>query len=240
MLMGKKTIGTLAPMLGVPFTHAEFAWSFAQLIQYNSEYVCEPGQVIHLVKPTQTYHAAARNQLVKDMLGDWLFMLDCDHAFAPDILARMLYLMNTLSKNGEQIDILSAMYHYRLPPHGPSAFHWNEKHTGFVQLGDWAKEARVIQVDATGAGTLLVRKSVFERINRELGEEPFSVIHPWSEDYSFFVRAEKLGIRAFVAPKIQSLHLMTRPLSTEDYTDRMAEVCTPVEVIGYGLEGKRM
>lgn len=235
MIMGKSTIGTIAPMLGVPFVHAEFCWSLAQMIQYSNEYICKHGEIIHLVKPTLTYHAAARNDIVRNMLGDWILMLDCDHSFAPDMLARLLYLSNSFKVAGVDVDVLSAIYFYRMPPHGPLLYHWNDKHTGFVQLVNWDEHARIMEIDSAGGGSLFIRRSVIERMYNELKEEPFSIIPPFSEDHSFFVRLEKLGIKAWAAPGIQSHHLLTKPLGVDDYVDRMDEIATPTQKQGYDL-----
>lgn len=226
-VMGKRTIGSIGVMSGIPYCHIEHTWSLAQLLQYTNEYVCNVGEVVHLVRTDLSYHAAARNELVLQTIGDWLLMLDCDHAFAPDLLARMLWHMNAY-----ELDVLTAMYHSRIPPYYPVLYHWNEKNTGCVQLLDWDKSAHVFQVGSAGGGSLLVRRSVFERIYEELKEEPFSIIPPFSEDHSFFRRLQTLGIKAYCAPAIQSAHLATRPITSMEYVDRAEPLGTPVVVDG--------
>ena len=224
---GKRTLGTIGLMGGIHSNHVEFTWSLAQMLQYTNEYVCAPGEIVHLVKADLSFHAAARNQMVKEMLGDWLLQLDMDHAFAPDFLARMLYVMNTY-----ELDVLTGMYHYRLAPFGPEVYYWSDKHAGFKQIADWDKKATIFRIDSAGGGCLLVRRSVYDRIYKELKEEPFSITPPFSEDHSFFVRLKKLGIKSFCAPKIQYAHLMTKPITSEDYVDRRSPWDIPIEVSG--------
>ena len=232
MLMGKKTIGTCGIMGGVPFAHMEFCWSLAQMLQYSHEYVCGPGEIIHLDKSDISYHMTARNGLAKRCLGDWMLMLDVDHAFSPDLLARMLFAMNVY-----QVDVLSALYHYRTPPHLPVLFVFDKEKKAMSHLVDWDCNAKIFEIDSAGAGTLLIKKNVFERIYSELNEEPFSITPPYSEDHSFFLRLRQLGIKAYCTPYIESAHLYTNPITSADYTDRMPELNVEVPSQGYKAPG---
>lgn len=231
MLMGKHTLGTISLMGGVSSCHTEFMYSLAQMIQYNNEYVCEPGQVIHLDRADVSYHSAARNQLVSRFLGDWMLMLDLDHAFAPDLLARMLYMVNLYRHRNVEIGVLSGMYHYRVKPYLPVAFMWNEKKTGCNQITDWESDGILVEIDSGGGGCLLVQRKVFNRIYEELNEEPFSIRNGLSEDHSFFYRLMLLGIKAYLAPGIQAAHLATVPITTEGfYKDRFDKLSKAVEI----------
>src|SRR3990167_10526335 len=110
----KECLGTIGIMSGIPFVHSEFMWSFAQMVQYNAEYLCGPNEFIHYVKPNTSNHAAARNSLKNQMLGDWLLMLDCDHIFDPDIAVRMLKVMDEY-----KVQVLTALYTMKEPPYAP-------------------------------------------------------------------------------------------------------------------------
>jgi hypothetical protein len=89
-------------------------------------------------------------------------------------------------------------------------------------ITNWENK-QLIPIDSAGAGTLLIRRNVIERIGAELKEEPFSITPPYSEDNSFFSRTRKLGIQAYCTPYIESLHLRTQPLSSADY-ERMPDL----------------
>ena len=107
MLLSKKTIGTVAYLGGVPAVYEKFCWSWSQMIQYNTEYVCPAGTIIHYDRAQMSYHVYARNSLVDKMQGDWILMFDTDHSFEPDIVSRMLFQMNK-----HNIDVLVGLYMY--------------------------------------------------------------------------------------------------------------------------------
>jgi hypothetical protein len=119
MLYHNKTIGTLAYMGGLPCNLEKFTWSWGQLIAFSAEYVCNPGERIHLLKSAVSHHQTARNQLAREFLGDWLLMLDMDHAFEPDLLARLLHRMHRY-----QLDVLSGLYCFRSETPSPVLYRW--------------------------------------------------------------------------------------------------------------------
>ena len=210
----RKIIGTVGYMGGIPTLCEPFAWSWGNMIQYNTEYLCAPGERMHYVRSTISYHAAARNGIVKEARGDFLLMLDTDHSFDPDIVARMWHRMEKYN-----LDVLSAFYLHRAPPHVPVIYKFSEDGKSFENIGDWDRTPgkTFIKVAGAGAGCLMVRRSVFKRIEQELKEEPFDIIHPFGEDLSFFMRLKKLGIDVFCDYTIECHHLSYAPLSLEDY-----------------------
>lgn len=212
MLIGKKTIGTVAFLGGMEFIHRRFAWSLLQMSQFNNEYVCKPGEIVHYDHATVSYHSYARNSLIERIHGDWLLMLDTDHSFEPDLLSRMLRLMDAY-----EIDVLTGLYQYTSPPYSPVLYWHDDPDEGYDGIGDWEEGMEIIQVKSAGGGCLLVRKSVYERIQAELNEAPFDIIHPFSEDHSFFRRLEKLDIKAYFAPEIHYPHLQTREVTLDDF-----------------------
>lgn len=214
MIQGKKPTGTIAIMGGVPAIQTEFVWSFTQMIQYNSEYLCEPNQSILYLKASISFHAAARNSLVDQMKGDWLLMLDTDHQFDPDIAARMVHKMNKYN-----LPVLTGIYQHKSPPHSPVLYNWNKDQTSFEAMGDWDRPEGeyFIPVASAGAGCLMVRRWVFDKIREELNESPFDIIHPFGEDHSFFMRLKKIGVQAYCDPSIECYHLGVRPIRLTDY-----------------------
>lgn len=214
MLEGKKAIGTVAYMGGVMSLPELFVWSWTQMLQYNAIYAMQPNADIFYTRATVSYHSMARNSLADSMRGDWLLMLDTDIAFDPDLLARMLFLFES-----EKLDVLSGLYLHKGHPHPPVLYTWSKDGEQLEHLGDWDKpEGRyLIPIASAGAGCLLVRRSVFERIREELKESPFDIIHPYGEDHSFFRRLKKLGIQAYCDPSVEVNHLAMRPLGLKDY-----------------------
>ena len=207
-------IGTVGIMAGVWAVPVDFAWSFAMMVQHNAEAMCEPGKYVHYARATMSYHSFARNFLAQSFLGDWLLMLDTDHVFDPDIAVRMVHRMEAIDA-----DVLTGVYQYKSPPHGPVVYTKVEgEERGYAPITDWkVPEGGLIRVYSAGGGCLLVRRRVFDRIEKELGEQPFMERDGMSEDHSFFKRLELLGISAFCDFRIQSPHLTTRTITLDDY-----------------------
>ena len=216
MLLGKKPIGTCTYMGGVLSTPEPFTWSWGQMVEYNKEYLVESNQSIYYYRSTISYHVYARNNIVDQMKGDWLLMLDTDIQFEPDLTNRMLVTLNKYN-----LDVLVGMYVYRNEVHSPVLFMWNKKGDFLEPLGRWdisnPDEEYLIPIGSAGAGCLLVRKKVFERIRKELKQGPFDIIHPFSEDHSFFKRLQKLKIQPYCNPKIEVYHFGFKSYSIDDY-----------------------
>lgn len=210
----KKPIGTICRMFNLSFPDY-FVDSWEKLIHYNNEFLTTPETYIHYTKGRVSYHELGRNNAVSEMRGDWLFMLDTDHIFAPDILDRLLFL-----KDKHKVQVISGIYQYKFPPHAPVANVWqypDKEHKGLIGILDWNRKAEVLPIGAVGGGVLLVDKEVFIRIKEELGEEPFTKNYGLSEDYAFCYRCKQLDIPILLAPKVQAHHVISNPLSVDDY-----------------------
>ena len=211
----KRAIGTIAYPIGVPMAWDEFGWSFSQLAQFTQEHACKPGQFVNVDRFFVNDVVRARNGLVERMRGEWLLQLDADHAFEPDLCLRLL---DRMERTG--YDIVSGLYFDRHPPHGPLL--WQRTTSGdYVRVGEWPKVPFEIP-GAVGAGCLLVRRQVFERILSELKEAPFDRRRGLDEDVSFFDRCYQLGIKGLCDPRIEHPHLSVRPIGSMDY--RASEV----------------
>ena len=222
MIFGKKYTGTIAYLGGVMALPEPFVWSWTQMIIYNSDFLVQPGEEICYNRANNSYHAFARNTLVKQMRGDWLLMLDTDHQFDPDIAARLLFVMNN---SPVKVQVLSAIYQYKNPPYSPKIYQWDKRGKTFEAIGGWTfpkvnkKGAGLglVPIGAGGAGCLLVKREVFDLITKKLKQDPFDITHPYSEDVSFYLRLKKIGIKAYCVPEIEYHHLEYRPLSLSDY-----------------------
>jgi hypothetical protein len=214
MLLGKKTIGTIARMGGVMSVPDPFAWSWGQMIEFNSEYMAKDGERIEYSRADFSYHAIARSELCKKIKGDWILMFDTDHQFEPDLAARMVQRMMKYD-----LDVLTGLYFHKRLPRPPVLYKWNPDQKVFEIIAEWddMEGEFLIPVDSAGAGCLLIRRRVLERIENEIGEEPFAPIDPWGEDHSFFLRLMKLGIKSYCDPSMECHHLAFQPLSLSDY-----------------------
>lgn len=206
----KKFIGTVAYMGGVPSLPEPFVWSWSQMMEYNAENL---GPIFYY-RPEVSFHSTARNDIVDKMKGDWVLMLDTDNAFAPDIVHRMVKRMEM-----HDLEVLTGLYQFKKPPHSPVMFKWNGNVTARLLEYQAHKydQFYYFPVDCAGAGCLLIKNAVFERILQELKENPFDILPPLGEDFSFFKRLERLGIKAWCDPAIQVGHLTYKAISAKDY-----------------------
>ena len=206
--ISERYIGTVAYMGGIFAVPENFCWAWSQMIQYNTEYMLQPGERIHYHKSGVSFHASARNSLAQEMRGEWLFMTDTDHIFEPDIVARMVRLMNV-----HNVDVISGLYLYKTPPFNPVAYQYIEEINGYNGIVKWDGAGELLNIDSAGAGALLVRRTVYERIINELKEGPFDIKGSFGEDHSFFNRLRELKIPAYLAVNVDSYHLAIMPLN---------------------------
>jgi hypothetical protein len=230
MRFGNQPVGTVAYLGGVLAVPEEFTWAWGQMIQFNSECLCAPGEYVHMDRAKVSYHVSAQNMLADRFLGDWLVQFDTDHQFEPDIVARLATIANTYRPDDQEIEVLTGVYCFKGGRRNPVLYVHDRKTDTFQQLAVWPKEPRVVRVGAAGAGILFVRRRVFERIRAELGEQPFDVRGGLSEDLSFFRRLIQLRIPAWCATAVESFHLALEPVRLADQNvDGMQLITVPIE-----------
>lgn len=210
-VVGRKPMGTISYMGGVPAVLENFCWSFAQLIQFNCEFVETQTEYIHYDRARFSDHAPARNSLVRDFLGDWLLQLDTDHQFEPNLLKRILLVHY---ETGAQV--ISGLYRFKNEPFSPVSYinDENGKSSPIVEIPD---EVDIIEINASGAGCLFVTREVYDKVRQHFNCEPFDRIGGHSEDHSFFKRCCEIGIKCYLATKIEAYHLQVFPI-TKEYT----------------------
>lgn len=240
LLSRKKMLGTVGYLGGIMSVPEPFCWNWGQMIQFNSEALCGPGESIWYERSRFSLHDHARNFLVNNTLGDWLFQLDTDMDFDPDVVARMVRTMYRYD-----VDVLTGVYVYKKPPCLPVMNLWDEETQAHIQIGDWDQDSKLFEIGSAGGGCLLVRRQVFERIQKELNVDPFDRVagkptvesaledykagkitaeqvtkvvrmNKWGEDYSFFAHCRELGIRSWCAQLVRLGHFAYRPVTLED------------------------
>jgi hypothetical protein len=227
-MFGRKPIGTVAYMGGIPSVYEHFCWNWGQMVQYNQEILCTNDQYIHYDRATMSDHAPARNGLVSRFYGDWLFMLDTDHTFEPDIAHRMLQTMEEC-----KIDVLTGMYQFKKPPYSPVIYAFVDDNELSKPVANWDRTVPVFTVGSAGAGCLMVKRKIYDRVQGELGEEPFTRIDGFSEDHSFFKRLRKLRIQVFCDQRIQCNHVVIKPIELDDFEGFDGDVSSPIKVDGF-------
>lgn len=212
MLERETVIGTVGRMYS-DSTYSKFTDSLVELMIYSQRQLCGPDEYIHYAKGCASYHFLGRNRLAQDMKGEWILMLDTDHAFAPDLLVRLL----DLKKRTKSL-VVSGIYQIKAPPHRPVVNFWGPDGNSLIPLMDWDRNLFEFEVGTVGGGALLIDRKVFQILAAKFpGEEPFDQIGKYSEDYSFCRRCRDADIPVVLGAQIETHHLITTALSIEDY-----------------------
>lgn len=161
-----------------------------------------------------------RNLLVQKFLrnydDEWLLQVDTDMFFGNEQYDRLM-------RTAETRDIVSGLYFANERPPRPAIYRWEDGHAKSVT--DW-KEHDVLEVDGCGAGFLLVRRSVFEKMDHP--EEYRGRAGSWftqdklgrsgqllNEDSSFCERALEHGFKIHVDTDVFVGHIKERILGWE-------------------------
>lgn len=187
-----------------------------------------------------------RNQVVEQFLAepvDWLFFIDADMGFAPDIL-----------------DILHATADAKLRPivgglcfanretggdglHGfrtearPTIYDWVQHpdgHSRFTGRRDYPVNT-VLQAGATGAACLLIHRSVIEAVAERFGPVWFDRVRGTDgsllgEDISFFVRTSALDFPLFINTAARTNHHKAAWIGETDFWAQFRPDPASVEV----------
>lgn len=202
MLVGRKPIGTVGIPCGMSHCHTAFAWHLMRMAQFNERHLLGPDEDLLYLDTSSTYRYYARNELAARTQGEFLLQLDADHTFDADILKRLLvpFLQHDL-------DVVSGVYYQRQPPYLPVLYRFRADDDYHCEFITGFPDDTMFRVDCAGAGCLLVRTRVFDRMRAELGEQPFDQYQGTGEDFSFFMRCRKLGIPVHVVPWVRCGHI---------------------------------
>lgn len=177
---------------------------------------------------------AARNAAVAKFLAekdsDWLFWIDTDMGFAPDIVDELLATAHPVQR-----PIVGALCFAQreLTPDGmgghrcqaaPTIYDWVSAgdRAGFMGRADYPINS-VVRCAGTGSAAVLIHRSVFERVqdangpvwyDRVLNQSMNQLV---SEDLSFCMRAGALDIPVHVDTGVRTTHLKQVWLSEQDF-----------------------
>lgn len=217
----------------------DFMESLIDLIQYDSTMhrrIVDGGGRISFKAAHNL--SGPRNEVVKKFLeygaADWLWIVDTDMTFAPDIVERLLEyadpdkapivggLCFAFDENG---DIQPTLY-------GLAGDEEQPEKLQVVRYHEWVPDS-MYQVAATGAACLLIHKSVFLKMLQHQspsrpGQRGFNDAFPWfqetshdgkpvSEDITFCWRAIQAGLPIYVNTSVHLGHIKQRVLTMESY-----------------------
>ena len=181
-----------------------------------------PERFVSVLNIQDSLLARGRNQIMKNFLrtsADWLLLLDADQRFSPDH-----YDALTEVADDEERPVLSGLYFgirnlegllYPLPL--PNIFSKNTNaENSYAHIIHYPPNA-VIEIDACGAGVLLVHRKVVEAIkkNAEPGFEDTSWFRDFpipggdwlSEDMYFCQQIKKIGLPIYCHTGVVSPHI---------------------------------
>lgn len=175
---------------------AEFAYSLAQIQKVDQCAVLfKIGTLVYV----------ARDELAKASLAcdaDFIFWLDSDMTFDPDILRRML---DSYEETGA--DILSGLYFRRVEPYTPTIFEELELTENGAEWKDFTNvDNKPFEVAGCGFGCVLMRTEIFVEVQKEFNAM-FTPEKGLGEDLAFCWRARKLGYKVMCDPRITLGHI---------------------------------
>src|SRR5690554_4770015 len=177
--------GTVGIPSGIQMVYTDFATALAGLVAATQAYTMRTSngaRMIEIATTSTCYVSKARNDLVRNAQGDWLFQTDTDHAFEMDLLVRLLQTMYGPVERGEAdgpMPVVSGLYFARRS-HLPQVYMWKDEtewsDNGIMRPAATFPRDEPFRADCVGAGALLVQRSVFAHIEQELGREPFAPV----------------------------------------------------------------
>jgi len=145
----------------------------------------------------------ARNDIAKQMEGDWLIFLDSDMTFEPETINKLIK-----AAERDDVDIVSAACFRKVPNYEP-CFFWRlptDKLAYYRKLR-WDKK-NLFEVDAVGSACTLIKRKVFETIPYPF----YEYTNALSEDLNFCRKAKEYGFKVWVDPTIKIGHLTMMPV----------------------------
>lgn len=206
--MERKILIAVPSMDMVP---ARFAQSLVMLQTKEQTAVCF--QIGSLV-----YHS--RNDLAKraiEMDADYIFWLDSDMVFEPDVLDRLLKHFEN-----PDVDMVTGVYFRRVSPFTPVLFDEltfntpvNCKFSEFKEI----PSDGLFEVGACGFGCVLMRTEVAMSVQAKFGNM-FAPIGNTGEDIAFCWRARECGYKILCDPSIPLGHVGNHVI-TRDYWEQL-------------------
>ena len=144
--------------------------------------------------------AAARNSIVETAQNagcSHLLMMDTDQGYPPDTLTKLL---------SHNVDICGVLVHRGWFPFEPILQRGTSAKFKYVG-DDEAFSGKLIEVDATGTGCLLIKMEVFDELVQPYFFEGVVDGEWMGEDFYFCIKAKKAGKHIFVDTSVEVDHL---------------------------------
>lgn len=179
---------------------SQFFWSFLAMYEHTKKRFSTG-----LINCDNTYIEQARNTLIDLFIkkpADYLFFLDSDMLVPQDIIERLIE---------HDKDVVSAIYFGRSQSGETHAMASKKINETYKNITSFPKG--LIEVDAVGLGSCLIKKKVILELAEKLVDEPFfmnkfiSRQEVIGEDFYFCEILKKNGYNIFVDPATQCGHI---------------------------------
>lgn len=134
--------------------------------------------------------AKMRNEAIAEMEGDWIWFVDDDHTFEPDLLMKLL---------AHNVDVVQPLILRRYAPFGPvhmgPQVEGSQAHWQYALRKDDPKG--LMEVHAVGSGCCLIKKKVLDAIERPWFEIGKLEADGLGEDLWFCRKVKEKGFRIF-------------------------------------------
>ena len=163
--------------------------------------------------------AVARNLLVEKSMGvgDYIMFFD------DDVLPPMNAITKLISHDK---DIITGLYFAKQQPHFPQIFTKNKEVTErYDSVENYAKDS-LIEIDACGAGCLLIKTEVFKKLKKPYFQYiPKGENNPRKgEDFYFCEKAKEAGYKIWCDTSIQCKHIGNYYINANDWEYSLKEI----------------
>ena len=200
--------------------HEPFARSIAEACLWK------PNNITGITTAGGPRQEAQRNTAIKafletegDLRGDWLMWIDTDMTIEHDTIERLL---KTAHETGaDAVGTLGFVWNPAENVIVPNAYMWSAEEKAYKWIVNYERNA-VIQIDATGSGSVLIHRRVFEAWDNERWHETWPA-HPDSgalmgHDLAFFHRATREhGMKLIWDTSIPAGHIKSFELTEANY-----------------------
>lgn len=194
--------------IGLPMRGWHPNWKFSKSLLYLQK---PPNW--NLIESGRCIVDQARNQIA-DMalkLGiDYVLMIDDDHTFPPDMLYRLL---------SYEKDVVAALGFRRAEPFGPCVFSWEtDPGNGNLMVMDRPDLIRkgLQKVDAVGFGAVLIKMSVFQKLQPEKPGQWFK-FDEVGEDLHFCHLCAQAGVEIWCDTDLVIPHIADEGIEVSDF-----------------------
>lgn len=177
-----------------------------------------------LARLEYTRNDIARHQFAEFLLQtdcNYLLMLDSDHTHPPDIMQRLGRWFLAYP----EVQVVGGLNYRRGEPYDPCAF-VDPGDGHYRRMAEWGVGA--IEVDALGTGSMMIRRDVFERMEKPYFRYDYSNWQGWpGTDMYFSERCRELGITLWCDTTTTSPHVGDLFIDEKTYRRWIAEHGVP-------------